>query len=178
MNTLCNQSIRYFNLKNRCMCALQLPSRNTIIEIIKNIRYILFLSYFDRRQVSYAGLTYKIGYFLNSVQIKLQKQIWKGLYFLCKNIDHSTDVVIDEIAIMKDNTRLCQGVTLGTKSFPLKEGDKSIKGIPWPPIIEGNVIIYASAKILGRITVGKNSIIGSNAWITSNLPPNSVIKQQ
>lgn len=95
-----------------------------------------------------------------------------GQYFF---IDHGTGVVIGETTIIGKNVRLYQGVTLGAKNFPLDEKGKPIKGIKRHPIIEDNVIIYSNATILGRITIGENSVIGGNTWIVENVPSNSKI---
>ncbi|MGD9931635.1 MAG: serine O-acetyltransferase EpsC [Mangrovibacterium sp.] len=92
-------------------------------------------------------------------------------------IDHGTGVVIGSTCIIGNNVKLYQGVTLGAKSFPLDEHGNPIKGVPRHPIVEDNVIIYAQATILGRITVGKNSVIGGNVWVTNNVPPDSKIVQ-
>jgi serine O-acetyltransferase len=92
-------------------------------------------------------------------------------------IDHGTGVVIGATTIIGNNVQLYQGVTLGAKSFPLDEDGNPIKGIERHPIIEDNVIIYAQATILGRVTVGANSVIGGNVWITGDVPPNSKIVQ-
>ncbi len=93
-------------------------------------------------------------------------------------IDHGTGTVIGETCIIGNNVKLYQGVTLGAKSFPLDENGNPIKGIPRHPIVEDNVVIYAHATILGRITIGANSSIGGNLWITNSLPPNSKVVQQ
>ena len=92
-------------------------------------------------------------------------------------IDHGTGVVIGETCIIGKNVKLYQGVTLGAKSFPLDENGNPIKGIPRHPIVEDNVVIYAGATILGRITVGANSTIGGNLWVTNNVPSNSKLIQ-
>ncbi|TKG95832.1 serine acetyltransferase [Puteibacter caeruleilacunae] len=92
-------------------------------------------------------------------------------------IDHGTGVVIGSTSIIGDNVKLYQGVTLGAKSFPIDENGNPIKGIPRHPIVEDNVVIYAQATILGRITIGSGSVIGGNVWVTNNLPPNSKIVQ-
>lgn len=92
-------------------------------------------------------------------------------------IDHGTGVVIGSTCIIGNNVKLYQGVTLGAKSFPLDDEGNPIKGIPRHPIVEDNVIIYAQATILGRITIGENSVIGGNVWVTSSLPPNSKLVQ-
>ena len=92
-------------------------------------------------------------------------------------IDHGTGVVIGSTCIIGNNVKLYQGVTLGAKSFPLDEEGNPIKGIPRHPIVEDNVVIYAGATILGRITIGKGSVIGGNVWVTRDLPPNSKVVQ-
>ncbi len=92
-------------------------------------------------------------------------------------IDHGTGVVIGSTCIIGNNVKLYQGVTLGAKSFPLDEHGNPIKGIPRHPIVEDNVIIYAQATILGRVRIGKNSVIGGNVWVTTNIPPNSRVLQ-
>lgn len=93
-------------------------------------------------------------------------------------IDHGTGVVIGSTCIIGDNVKLYQGVTLGAKSFPLNTDGNPIKGIPRHPIVEDNVIIYAQATILGRVTIGANSIIGGNVWVTNHVAPNSRILQK
>jgi serine O-acetyltransferase len=92
-------------------------------------------------------------------------------------IDHGTGVVIGETAIIGDNVKLYQGVTLGAKSFALDENGKPIKGIPRHPIIEDDVIIYSNSTILGRITVGKGAVIGGNIWVDTNVAPGARIVQ-
>ena len=64
-------------------------------------------------------------------------------------------------------------MTLGAKSFPLDKEGKPIKGIPRHPILEDNVIVYANATILGRITIGKGAVIGANVWVTRDMKPRS-----
>jgi len=90
-------------------------------------------------------------------------------------IDHGTGVVIGETCIIGNDVKLYQNVTLGAKSFPLDENGNPIKGIPRHPILEDHVIIYSGATILGRITIGKNSVIGGNVWLMKSVPPDSKI---
>ncbi len=92
-------------------------------------------------------------------------------------IDHGTGVVIGETAIVGDRVRLYQGVTLGAKSFPLDARGQPVKGILRHPIVEDDVVIYAGATILGRITIGKGSSIGGNVWLTRDVPPGSRVTQ-
>lgn len=93
-------------------------------------------------------------------------------------IDHGTGVVIGETTIIGNRVRLYQGVTLGAKSFPLDVDGNPIKGIPRHPIVEDDVIIYAGATILGRVTIGKGSVIGGNVWLTQDVPEGSRVSQR
>lgn len=92
-------------------------------------------------------------------------------------IDHGTGVVIGETAIIGDRVRIYQAVTLGAKRFPSTESGDLQKGLPRHPIVEDDVVIYAGATILGRITIGEGSTIGGNVWITHCLPPGSNVSQ-
>ena len=98
-----------------------------------------------------------------------------GDYF---TIDHGTGIVIGETCIIGNNVKLYQGVTLGAKSFPLDENGNPIKGIPRHPILEDNVIVYSNATILGRVTVGRDAVIGGNIWVTENVPAGAHIVQR
>lgn len=92
-------------------------------------------------------------------------------------IDHGTGVVIGATCIIGNNVKLYQGVTLGAKSFPLDEKGNPIKGIPRHPIIEDDVIIYSNSTVLGRITIGRGSIIGGNLWVTKGTEPGEKLMQ-
>ncbi|WP_017258919.1 serine O-acetyltransferase EpsC [Pedobacter arcticus] len=89
--------------------------------------------------------------------------------FLC--IDHGTGIVIGETAIIGNNVKLYQGVTLGALSV-----SKILAGVKRHPTVEDNVVIYSGATILGGETViGTNSIIGGNVWLTKSVPANSTV---
>ena len=92
-------------------------------------------------------------------------------------IDHGTSVVIGETARIGNRVRLYQGVTLGAKSFPLDAQGRPVKGIDRHPIVEDDVVIYAGATILGRVTIGRGSVIGGNVWLTRSVPPGTVVTQ-
>jgi serine O-acetyltransferase len=92
-------------------------------------------------------------------------------------IDHGTGVVIGETCVIGAHVRLYQGVTLGAKSFPADENGHLIKGIPRHPIVEDDVVIYAGATVLGRVTIGKGSTIGGNVWLTRSLAPGTRVSQ-
>ena len=97
-----------------------------------------------------------------------------GDYF---SIDHGTGVVIGETTIIGNHVRLYQGVTLGAKRFTLDENGNPLN-VPRHPILEDNVVVYANANILGRITIGRDSTIGGNVWLTNSVPAGSRILQQ
>lgn len=89
-------------------------------------------------------------------------------------IDHGTGVVIGETTIIGHNVKIYQGVTLGALSVR-KEDAQSKRH----PTIEDNVVIYANSTILGgNTTIGHDSIIGGNTWITDSIPPFSVVYHQ
>jgi serine O-acetyltransferase len=86
-------------------------------------------------------------------------------------IDHGTGIVIGETTIIGNNVKIYQGVTLGALSV-----DKKLAKMKRHPTIEDNVIIYAQAVILGgETTIGKNSVIGGNVWLTESVPEDSVV---
>lgn len=86
-------------------------------------------------------------------------------------IDHGTGIVIGATAIIGNNVKIYQGVTLGAKSFSLDEDGNPVKGVARHPIIGNNVIIYSNASILGRITIGDNAVIGGNIWVDTDVAP-------
>ena len=92
-------------------------------------------------------------------------------------IDHGTGVVIGETAVIGDHVRLYQQVTLGAKRFVVDEDGQLRKGEPRHPVVEDEVVIYAGATILGRVTIGKGSVIGGNVWVTRSLPPGTRLTQ-
>ncbi len=92
-------------------------------------------------------------------------------------IDHGTGVVIGETAVIGRNVRLYQQVTLGAKRFPVGEDGSLVKGQARHPIVEDDVVVYAGATVLGRVTIGRGSIIGGNVWLTRSVPPGSNVTQ-
>ena len=86
-------------------------------------------------------------------------------------IDHGTGVVIGATCVIGNHVKLYQGVTLGARSFPLDKDGKPIKGIPRHPILQDDVIVYANATVLGRVTIGRGCVIGANVWVTRDMRP-------
>jgi serine O-acetyltransferase len=261
-------------------CKIELPSRTSCIEIMHQLRSVLFPGYFQLSEYSEESIGFHIGAMLDRIAINLKEQIRRGFCFNCCGegdlqkcsnraeditgiflnripdvmlllredvqaayegdpaakspaetifcypgifaitnhriahelyalgvpvipriisenahsvtgidihpgakiskgffIDHGTGVVIGETSVIGKRVRLYQGVTLGAKSFPLDDKGIPVKGVDRHPIIEDDVVIYAGATILGRITVGARSVIGGNVWLTQSIPPDSSIAQ-
>ena len=114
----------------------------------------------------------EIAHSLTGIDIHPGAQIG-GSFF----IDHGTGVVVGETGVIGERVRLYQAVTLGARSFPADETGTLIKGRLRHPIVEDDVVIYAGATVLGRITVGRGSTIGGGVWLTHSVPPNSYITQ-
>lgn len=86
-------------------------------------------------------------------------------------IDHGTGVVIGETAIIGNNVKIYQGVTLGAKSV-----SKAKAGSKRHPTIENNVVIYSGTTILGGdTTIGHHAIVGGNVWLTKSIDPHTVV---
>ncbi len=92
-------------------------------------------------------------------------------------IDHGTGVVIGETAVIGKRVRIYQAVTLGAKSFPTDEAGNPLKGLPRHPVLEDEVVIYAGATVLGRVTLGRGATVGGNVWLTHDLAAGAHITQ-
>jgi serine O-acetyltransferase len=119
-----------------------------------------------------ARLVAEIAHTRTGIDIHPGARIGSGFF-----IDHGTGVVIGETAIIGDNVRIYQAVTLGARHFPTDDDGNLIKGDARHPIVDDDVVIYAGATILGRITIGRGSTIGGNVWVTQDVPPNSIVTQ-
>jgi serine O-acetyltransferase len=96
----------------------------------------------------------------------------------CLFIDHGTGVVIGETSVIGNQVKIYQGVTLGALSFPKDACGALIRGAKRHPTLEDKVTVYANATILGDITIGENTIVGSNAWIRENIPANTLVQME
>ncbi|MBK5398234.1 serine acetyltransferase [Pseudomonas sp. TH39(2020)] len=119
-----------------------------------------------------ARISAEIAHSATGIDIHPGAQIGRSFF-----IDHGTGVVIGETAIIGERVRIYQAVTLGAKRFPADEDGQLQKGQPRHPIVEDDVVIYAGATILGRITIGKGSTIGGNVWLTRSVPAASNLTQ-
>lgn len=119
-----------------------------------------------------ARIVAELAHSSTGIDIHPGAQIGSGFF-----IDHGTGVVIGETAVIGERVRIYQAVTLGAKTFPKDDTGALQKGLRRHPIVEDDVIIYAGATVLGRITIGKGSTIGGNVWLTRSVPTGSSITQ-
>ncbi len=99
----------------------------------------------------------QLARFMTGIEIHPGATIGKGLF-----IDHGMGVVIGETSIIGDNVKIFHGVTLGGINSDHQKRH---------PTVEDNVIIGAGARILGNITLGRESKIGANAVVLEDIPP-------
>ena len=92
-------------------------------------------------------------------------------------IDHGSGIVIGEGAEVGREARIYQGVTLGSRSIPRDASGRALRGQRRHPRIGNRVAIFSGASILGPITVGDDSIIGGNVWLTRDVEPGSRVVQ-
>jgi serine O-acetyltransferase len=119
-----------------------------------------------------ARIVAELAHGATGIDIHPGAQIGAGFF-----IDHGTGVVIGETAVIGERVRVYQAVTLGAKRFPTDAEGNLQKGLPRHPVVEDDVVIYAGATILGRITLGKGAVIGGNVWLTHDVPPGGRIAQ-
>ncbi|PZQ56573.1 MAG: serine acetyltransferase [Novosphingobium pentaromativorans] len=119
-----------------------------------------------------ARILTEIAHGATGIDIHPAAAIGRGFF-----IDHGTGVVVGETAVVGDNVRLYQGVTLGAKDFTRESSGALVRSLPRHPVVEDDVVIYAGATILGRVTIGKGSEIGGNVWLTHGVPPHSRVSQ-
>lgn len=108
-----------------------------------------------------ARVTSYIARWLTGIEIHPAAKIGKRFF-----IDHGMGVVIGETSEIGDNVFMYHGVTLGGLS--MKKGKRH-------PTIQDNVVIGAGAQVLGPISVGKNSKIGSGSVVVQSVPAYSTV---
>nr|WP_284700815.1 serine O-acetyltransferase EpsC [Robbsia betulipollinis] len=119
-----------------------------------------------------ARIVAEIAHGATGIDIHPGAQIGAGFF-----IDHGTGVVIGETTVIGERVRLYQAVTLGAKRFPRDADGHLQKGLPRHPIVEDDVVIYAGATILGRVTLGRGASIGGNVWLTDDVAPGARVTQ-
>jgi serine O-acetyltransferase len=155
------------------------PAARSVDEVLlcyPGIRAVIHYRLANRLYLAGASLLARmiadIAHSDTGIDIHPGAQIGSGFF-----IDHGTGVVVGETTVIGERVRLYQAVTLGAKRFPVKESGELVKGLLRHPVVEDDVVIYAGATILGRITIGKGSVIGGNVWLTQSVPPGSTVTQ-
>jgi serine O-acetyltransferase len=155
------------------------PAARSIDEVLVCYPGVTAIAHYRMAHVLYrlgvpltARMVAELAHSLTGIDIHPGAQIGERFF-----IDHGTGVVIGETAIIGNNVRLYQAVTLGAKRFPAREDGSLVKGEPRHPIVEDDVVIYAGATVLGRVTIGRGSTIGGNVWLTRSVPPGSNVSQ-
>lgn len=119
---------------------------------------------FEQKVTLFARLIAEHAHWVTGIDIHPGAKIGRSFA-----VDHGTGVVIGETAVIGDNVRIYQGVTIGALKVARSERAKKRH-----PTIEDNVVIYSGATILGgRTEVGHDTIIGGNVWLTKSVPPYS-----
>ena len=106
--------------------------------------------------------------FLTGIEIHPKAKIGKNFF-----IDHGMGVVIGETSEIGNNVTIYHNVTLGGVSPSINSNQQ--RDIKRHPTLEDNVVVGSGAQILGPITIGKNSLIGSNSVVTKDVPKKSVM---
>ena len=119
-----------------------------------------------------ARIVAELAHGQTGIDIHPGAQIGAGFF-----IDHGTGVVIGETAVIGERVRLYQAVTLGAKRFPTDADGHPQKGLPRHPVVEDDVVIYAGATVLGRVTLGRGAVIGGNVWVTHDVPAGGNVTQ-
>jgi serine O-acetyltransferase len=119
-----------------------------------------------------ARIVAELAHGATGIDIHPGAQIGRGFF-----IDHGTGVVIGETTVIGDHVRVYQAVTLGAKRFPRDAEGHLEKGGARHPIVEDEVVIYAGATILGRVTLGRGAVIGGNVWLTHDVAPGANVTQ-
>ncbi|MDX8393194.1 MAG: serine O-acetyltransferase [Mariprofundales bacterium] len=81
-------------------------------------------------------------------------------------IDHGMGIVIGETTEIGNDVTIYHGVTLGGTTWQKEKRH---------PTLGDGVIIGSGAKVLGAITIGANSRVGSNSVVLSDVPENSTV---
>ncbi len=140
--------------------------------ILATIHHRLAHELYLRELPLIARIIAELAHSATGIDIHPGARIGEGFF-----IDHGTGVVIGETAVIGDRVRIYQAVTLGAKRFSTADDGSLAKGEPRHPIVEDDVVIYAGATVLGRITIGRGSSIGGNVWLTHSVPPGSHVTQ-
>ena len=155
------------------------PAAHSVDEVVLSYPGVLALIHHRIAHVLYllelpllARMVAELAHGQTGIDIHPGARIGAGCF-----IDHGTGVVVGETAVIGRNVRIYQAVTLGAKRFPRDAQGHLQKGWPRHPIVQDDVVIYAGATILGRVTIGRGAVISGNVWVTEDVPPLAHVTQ-
>ena len=102
---------------------------------------------------------YKVVQVATGIELPCEVEVGKNF-----RIDHFGGIVISGFARFGDNCVIRNEVTVGLRHVEN----------PVAPRVDNNVDIGAGAKVLGNITIGDNVMIGANAVVITDVPPDSI----
>ncbi len=131
-----------------------------------NFRYIYFFRKASKyRKKSFLGIVYRIILYRCQVRYGFQiypgTEIGEGFY-----LGHWGTVIINPQTKIGKNCNIATGVTIGQTN----RGDA--QGVP---VIGNEVWIGTNAVIVGNIKIGNNVLIAPNAYVTRDVPDNSIV---
>ena len=156
----------FFNLllTAKTKSLLFLSNLRLISLLTKSISVKYLLAKFDL----IARIISQFSRFLTGIEIHPKAKIGKNFF-----IDHGMGVVIGETSEIGNNVTIYHNVTLGGVSPSINSNQQ--RDIKRHPTLEDNVVVGSGAQILGPITIGKNSLIGSNSVVTKDVPENAIM---
>lgn len=104
-------------------------------------------------------VAYKCVQILTGIELPCEVEIGRNFV-----IDHFGGIVVSGFAKFGNDCRIRTGVVIG-----LARVDD-----PCAPVIGDHVDIGAGAKVLGRIRIGNNVLIGANAVVIGDVPDDSI----
>jgi serine O-acetyltransferase len=108
----------------------------------------------------------RLAQHLFAVDISYRADLGPGIVIV-----HGFGLVVGGETIIEGDCCLFHGVTLGDRGSEWVSSNRT----DGHPTIEPNVMVGAGAKILGPIRIGRNSVIGANAVVLQDVPPNSIV---
>lgn len=118
-------------------------------------------AFYKRKLFFIARVISQLNRFFTGIEIHPGAQIGRRLF-----IDHGMGVVIGETCEIGDDVTMYQGVTLGGTGH--EKGKRH-------PTIKDNALIATGAKVLGSITIGKNSKVGGGSVVLKDVPDHSTV---
>ncbi len=109
-----------------------------------------------------ARIISQMSRFFTGIEIHPGAKISSGVF-----IDHGYGVVIGETAIIEEGVIIYQGATLGGTGH--EQHDRR------HPYVKSGAVISCGAKVLGKITIGKNAKVGAQSVVLKDVPDGATV---